>query len=205
MPRATQTDLAVLAALSVQPMTGYALRDAIRLHLGSFWSESFGQIYPALARLRDEGFVGTVEGERSGSSTHHLTAAGRVRLVELMREPAVMTPPRNGMLLRLFFGDVIGAEACRALVAEARELATAQLGQLAEARRETEAEPEELPQKPYWLMTISAGEHTARAAIAWADETIAALDALSASGASGGIRQLSLRPAATSRRAPAGS
>ena len=182
MPRGTQTDLAVLAALSVQPMTGYALRDAIRMHLGAFWSESFGQIYPALARLRDEGLVGTTEGERPGSSTHHLTPAGRARLIELMREPATMTPPRNGMLLRLFFGDVIGADACRALVAEARGLAVSQLDTLADARRVTEAEPDELPQKPYWLMTISAGEHTARASIAWADETLAALDALIASG-----------------------
>ena len=89
-----------------------------------------------------------------------------------------MTPPRNGMLLRLFFGDVIGADACRALVAEARGLAVGQLDTLADARRVTEAEPDELPQKPYWLMTISAGEHTARASIAWADETLAALDAL---------------------------
>lgn len=182
MPRATQTDLAVLAALSVEPMTGYALRDAIREHLGAFWSESFGQIYPALARLRDEGLVGTTEGERPGSSTHHLTASGRARLIELMREPAVMTPPRNGMLLRLFFGDVIGAAACRALVVEARERAASQLAALDEARRATEAEPDELPQRPYWLMTISAGEHTARASLAWADETLAALDALIASG-----------------------
>jgi hypothetical protein len=30
---------------------------------------------------------------------------------------------------------------------------------------------------PYWLLTISAGEHTARAALAWADESLAALDA----------------------------
>jgi DNA-binding PadR family transcriptional regulator len=183
VPRATQTDLAVLAALSVQPMTGYALRDAIRTHLGAFWSESFGQIYPALTRLRADGLVDTTDGERPGSSTFHLTAAGRARLVELMREPAASAPPRNGMLLRLFFGDVLGARACRELVAESREAALRQLDELAVARRETEAEPDDLPQRPYWLMTISAGEHTAHAAIAWADETIAALDALIASGA----------------------
>jgi DNA-binding PadR family transcriptional regulator len=178
MPRATQTDLAVLAALSVQPMTGYAVRDAIRTHLGAFWSESFGQIYPALARLRDEGLVASAEGERTGSSTYALTPEGRARLVELMREPATSTPPRNGTLLRLFFGDAIGATACRELVAEYRVLAEGKLAELAAARRETEAEPADLPQRPYWLMTISAGEHTARAAIAWADETLAALDAL---------------------------
>ena len=45
MARPSQTDLAVLAALSIGPMTGYALRETITTELGSFWSESFGQIY----------------------------------------------------------------------------------------------------------------------------------------------------------------
>jgi DNA-binding PadR family transcriptional regulator len=178
MPRSTQTDLAVLAALSIQPMTGYALRDAIRVHLGAFWSESFGQIYPTLARLRTDGLVAAGDGDRSGSSVHSLTPAGRARLVELMREPATSAPPRNGMLLRLFFGNVLGAAACRDLVAEARAQAVAMLDHLAIARREAEAGPGDVPQRPYWLMTISAGEHSARAAIAWADETLAALDTL---------------------------
>ncbi len=178
MPRATQTDLAVLAVLSIEPMTGYALRDAIRRHLGAFWSESFGQIYPTLARLRDDGLVAAGDGDRSGSSVHSLTAAGRARLVELMREPPGSAPPRNGMLLRLFFGSVLGAAACRELVADARAQAIGMLEQLATARRETEAARVDLPQRPYWLMTISAGEHSARAAIAWADETLAALDTL---------------------------
>jgi DNA-binding PadR family transcriptional regulator len=178
MPRATQTDLAVLAVLSIEPMTGYAVRDAIRVHLGAFWSESFGQIYPALARLRAEGLVTAGDGDRSGSSTHSLTPTGRARLVELMGEPPTAAPPRNGMLLRLFFGSVLGAAACRELVTDARTRAVAMLEGLAVARRETEAEPADLPQRPYWLMTISAGEHTARAAIAWADETLAALDEL---------------------------
>jgi DNA-binding PadR family transcriptional regulator len=52
MPRSSQTETAVLGALSVMPMTGYALREAIRDVLGHFWSESFGQIYPTLAAER---------------------------------------------------------------------------------------------------------------------------------------------------------
>ncbi len=51
--RTNQTDTAVLGALSVMPMTGYAVRESIRDVLGHFWSESFGQIYPALASARD--------------------------------------------------------------------------------------------------------------------------------------------------------
>ena len=54
MARERQTDLAVLGALSIAPMTGYALREGIRDVLGQFWSESFGQIYPTLARLEGE-------------------------------------------------------------------------------------------------------------------------------------------------------
>ena len=30
---------------------------------------------------------------------------------------------------------------------------------------------------PFWLLTVSAGEHSARATIAWADESLAALAA----------------------------
>lgn len=176
MSRGNQTDLAVLAVLSVGPLTGYAVREAVTTHLGAFWSESFGQIYPALARLRDAGLVETDAGERGGSSIHRLTAAGRARLVELMREEPVATPPRNGLLLRLFFGDALGPEACRALVAESRAGAEARLAALAAARRE--AEDDDPAHRPYRLMTISAGEHAARAALAWADETLAALDAL---------------------------
>lgn len=176
MTRSSQTDLAVLAVLSVAPLTGYAVRDAVTTHLGAFWSESFGQIYPTLARLRADGLVATDAGDRGGSSVHRLTPSGRERLVELMRQAPVSTPPRNGILLRLFFGNVLGAEACRALVAESRAVAETRLAALAAAR--AEAEHDDPTHRPYRLITISAGEHSARAAIAWADETLATLDAL---------------------------
>jgi len=177
MSRPAQTDLAVLAALSIEPMTGYTVRDVIHTRLGSFWSESFGQVYPALARLRAEGLVDSGTGDRTGSSIHRLTDAGRARLVELMLEPPVSTRPRNGVLLRLFFGDAIGADACRRLVEQTRDRARALLAELEVARRETETGVDEA-QRPYRLLTISAGEHSARAAIAWAEESLAVLRTL---------------------------
>lgn len=176
MAKPSQTELAVLAALSVRPMTGYAAREAIVTELGMFWSESFGQIYPALARLREAGLVEAVQAQGSRSAVHRLTPAGRERLVELLREPVVASPPRNGMLLRLFFGDVLGPAACAELVLDARRRAEETLARLADARRGAEAENH--PQQPYWLMTVSAGEHAARATLAWADETLAALESL---------------------------
>lgn len=182
MAKQSQTELAVLAALSVKPMTGYALREAITTHLGSFWSESFGQIYPALSRLRADGLVVADLGARGTSSVHRLTDAGRAMLIELLRQPVSTAPPRNGLLMRIFFGDVLGPAACRELVEDARRRSADLLADLAIARSEAEAEPLTDPHRAYWLMTISAGEYAARAATAWADETLSALASMAPTG-----------------------
>jgi DNA-binding PadR family transcriptional regulator len=179
--RANQTETAVLGALSVEPMTGYALRETIRDVLGHFWSESFGQIYPTLAELERQGLVKRRGSPRPGSSTFAITASGRARLKELLAQPIRPVPPRNGLMLRLFFGRHLGPEACRSLVLEARADAERRLAQYEAIRKELEQEADHTEDRPFWLLTVSAGEHTARAAIAWADETLAALDEIGAS------------------------
>jgi DNA-binding PadR family transcriptional regulator len=179
MARESQTDAVVLAALSIEPMTGYVLRQQVQHNLGHFWNESFGQIYPALARLSEQQLIErTHEGEqRANSAPYRLTPAGRSRLVELLSTPPTPTTPRNGLLLRLFFGNAIGEEACRRLVTDARTQAESQLAYLAEARREATDESNGENAR-YFLITISAGEHAARATILWANETLVALDSV---------------------------
>jgi len=177
MARASQTETAVLGALSFMPMTGYALREAIRDVLGHFWSESFGQIYPALAELEQRGDVRRAGSGRTGASTFDITRAGKARLKELLGQPIQQVPPRNGLMLRLFFGRQLGPLACRSLVLGARAEAERRLAQFDAIRREPPDE-ETAQDRPYWLLTVSAGEHSARAAIDWADEALAALDEL---------------------------
>lgn len=167
--------MAVLGALSVEPMSGYALREAIRDVLGHFWNESFGQIYPTLTRLEEQGHVARQPGARPGSSVFMLTPSGRARLHALLSEPLQTAPPRNGLLLRLFFGRVLGAAACRKLVEATRAQVHASLASYAEIRRTTAAEG---GVDPYIGVTLSFGEHIARATLAWADETLATLSRL---------------------------
>lgn len=178
MARSAQTEVAVLGALGVEPMTGYALRQAIHDVLGHFWSESFGQIYPTLSSLEEGGFV-----RRDGdgrSAPYRITSAGRRRLRGLLAQPVQQVPPRNGLLLRLFFGRQLGPPACRQLVADARADAERQLERLSAIRAEMALEPQYADDQPYWTITVSAGEHAARATIAWADETLVALDRIGA-------------------------
>jgi DNA-binding PadR family transcriptional regulator len=159
-------------------MTGYALREEIRQVLGHFWSESFGQIYPALAELQRAGLIEAGQGTRAGSSTYALTPQGRDRLAGLLRQPHQSAPPRNALMLRLFFGHALGVDACRDLIRQAKGDAEQRLAQFQAIRAEIAADPH-AEHHPYWLLTVSAGEHTARAAIAWADESLRTLGQLS--------------------------
>lgn len=187
MARSSQTHLAVLGALSVEPMTGYAVRAAITQTLGHFWSESFGQIYPTLTELTARGEIRPTEPGRTSGSRFELTDAGRSRLRELLAEPAAVSPPRNGLLLRLFLGGQLGSAHCRVLVQESADRASAMLAGYATIRTETEAEiaaaraaddTAAAASAAYRLLTLSAGEYAAHAHLAWAAETLATLATL---------------------------
>ncbi|WP_068924301.1 PadR family transcriptional regulator [Planobispora rosea] len=175
MARRSQTETAVLGALSMHPMTAYALREAIRDVLGHFWSESFGQIYPTLGALERQGHVERREGPRSGSSTFVITDSGTARLRELLNEPITAAPPRNGLLLRLFFGRTLGVRKCRELLLEAKADAERNLAGYEGLARKISAEEKDSPDLPYVLTTISAGRRSAENVIAWADEALALL------------------------------
>lgn len=174
MARTSQTETAVLGALSIEPMSGYALRAAIIDTLGHFWRESFGQIYPALARAEAAGHVRRRAGGRTSGSVFELTEPGRRRLRELLAEPVEAAPARNGLLLRLFFGDVLGPRACRELLVDADRRAGQLLETYAATRRELADEDD--PGRPYRLLTLSYGEAMARALREWVRESAAELE-----------------------------
>ncbi len=178
MPRAgrrSQTEIAVLGGLSIQSMTGYALREAIRDVLGHFWSESFGQIYPTLSALTEQGLIVARPGSRPSSSVFEITSAGRQRLHELLREPFDAAPPRDGLLLRLFFGRSLGVAYCRDLLVTTRAQAQVALAEYEELARTLTVTEAGSPDLPFTLVTVAAGRHSAAARIAWADEALALL------------------------------
>ncbi|WP_411722564.1 hypothetical protein [Mycetocola sp.] len=75
-------------------------------------------------------------------------------------------------MLRLFFGAQLGPEKCADLVLSAREAAEQRLVELGAARAELLEDTRLVADAPYVLLTIAAGEHSARAAITWADEAL---------------------------------
>jgi DNA-binding PadR family transcriptional regulator len=52
-----KTRFAVLGILSYGPMSGYDIKKFYEKNVAGFWSESYGQIYPILKRLAEEGHL----------------------------------------------------------------------------------------------------------------------------------------------------
>ena len=182
----TATPDALLGLLSMAPMSGYDIRMVISQSIGHFWSESFGQIYPALKRLTAEGFVEKKTERQKGRPDRHvysLTKAGRERLGEWLIISAKAEVPRNELLLKLFFGSHAPVSASRenveAFVATQEAALKVYAGITKELKRNRTGDP----QLPFWMMTLSYGTHYSRALVKWGTETLKQLDAIERAGA----------------------
>jgi DNA-binding PadR family transcriptional regulator len=184
----TATPDAVLGLLSMAPMSGYDMRAMISQSIGHFWSESFGQIYPALKRLTAEGYVERKTERQKGRpdrNVYSLTVKGSERLQEWLMIPAVREVPRNELLLKLFFGSHAPLSASRenvqAFVARQEAAQKVYAGIARDLKRLRAVDP----QLPFWLMTVSYGQHYSGALVKWGRETLKQLDAIERSAKKG--------------------
>ena len=111
-PDARSSHFAILGLLSLEPQSGYDLRKAARETIGHFWSESYGQIYPALRALEAEGLVrphvrprAKPQEGRSDRQVWEITEQGHEALERWMVVGPRARPPRHELLLKLFFGS----------------------------------------------------------------------------------------------------
>jgi len=123
----------LLGLLQGEPQTGYDLARAIRGELDPAWIAGYSQIYPALARLRRQGWVLLrVLGPRHGPRRllYRVTAAGRRELGRWLAEPP--PPPRGNdtALLRLALLDALAPGDRRRALAAAEGAVAAEVERL---------------------------------------------------------------------------
>jgi len=174
------TPFAVLGLLRIRPMSGYDLRKEAATSVGFFWSESYGQLYPALKSLAAAGLIRRRPGGAIGGrerQVYEITRKGRGALARWRAEPPREAPVRSELLLKLFLGDraSTGPELAWIDALAAREAAA--LREFGRIRRELERQPGH-PSLPFWLITLSYGEHRSRAVHRWCAETRRTLRAL---------------------------
>jgi|AP45_3_1055517.scaffolds.fasta_scaffold20892_2 DNA-binding PadR family transcriptional regulator len=102
--KTSRTLYAILGMLSKQDASGYDLKKKLEKERYHFWNESYGQIYPMLHRLLEEGWaeVETTESEAGREKKiYSLTDAGRNHLQRWLRQPAQDFSMRDEVVLRL--------------------------------------------------------------------------------------------------------
>lgn len=180
--RSRSTPFAILGLLGLAPMSGYDIRKEIASSIGHFWSESYGQIYPALRDLSRQGLIRVQPGAAGGGRerrVYEITPKGRRALREWRAEPPRPAPVRNELLLKLFFGAPGDGVAEIAWLEQLASDETASLREFRRLRALLRDEQRNHPSLPYWLAVLSYGEHRSRASLRWARETSSALRKLS--------------------------
>jgi len=102
----------ILGMLRFRPRSGYDIKTVVDRSTRFFWAASYGQIYPELRRLEQDGLIEGEDAPSGGRSrrVYKLTKAGRDARREWLFGSTVTIELRDESLLRLFFADVLPRE-----------------------------------------------------------------------------------------------
>src|SRR6266568_4315606 len=151
MAKENKSKYAVMGVLSICPSSGYDIRKFMECSTSNFWSESYGQIYPILKQLVEEG------------------------LGDWLSESVESAVERNELLLKLFFGAHIPLEKNKEHVHAFQELQSRLLEKYVDIERELSAAAQDDETLSYRLLTVRYGIHRCRAMLTWCDETLVTL------------------------------
>jgi len=175
MKNSSKTQYALLGALSIHPMSGYEIKKMLAESTNYFWNESNGQIYPTLTKLAKNKLV-TIEEQMVGAKIkkiYTITKDGQVKLREWLMKDFEYYPPRDELLLKLFYGQNVSPnvsihhiqkhlQKCQELLKIYNNIEKKLMLLVKQGKRPV-----------YFLLTVKAGVGAAKAEIAWCKESIA--------------------------------
>ncbi len=195
MPLPRRTTFPILGLLADRPMSGYDLKQAIQATFGHFWTESFGQIYPELARLSESGMIrsapasahdgetaraqptdegGSLGGRRGRRGAprqeYELTDGGRAALDDWLAVPARSQVRRNELLLKLYFAGQRAPSIGLEHIARQRADLGRRLAVLSRVESRLRNVLDDSPELVGWLAGVRHGVLAAEAGLRWCDE-----------------------------------
>ena len=130
----SSTARVILGMLAVAPRSGYDIKAVSDRSTRFFWAASYGQIYPELKRLAEDGLIEPVEEDEGGRrrTSYALTGRGREAVSEWMESQDLIHELRDEGLLKLFFAGVLGTDELLAVLERKRAGHEAELARLRE-------------------------------------------------------------------------
>ena len=109
----------ILGYLSWQPLTGYDLKKIIAASETLPWTANNNQIYRALVKLHENGWVSKTVQDQEGAPDKHIyraTAAGREALREWVQTPPGPPQGKKAFLHQLMWADLLEDEEIEGLL-----------------------------------------------------------------------------------------
>lgn len=170
----SKTKYALLGALSIEPMSGYEIKKMMAQSTNYFWSESNGQIYPELAKLAKNKFV-TVEEKMVGAKIkkiYTITKIGREKLKEWLMQDFEYYPPRDELLLKLFYGQNVAPKFSIQQIQKHLKKCQGLQKIYQGVEKELSMLVKQGRRPVYFLLTVKAGTGAVKTEIAWCKESI---------------------------------
>lgn len=194
-----KTRFAILGLLSWKPMSGYDIKKLVDVGLSHFWNENYGQIYPTLELLVEDGLA-TKQADRSSGKRRRflytITRQGQRAFHDWLNEPTSAPIVRNELQLKFFLSCNLPKQERIRLIEEYRAQQQAVLDEYQQSEhvlRQALSDrryPDELAeildlaqsdgrrraqQCQIFLFTLRHGTHVIAARLAWCDEVLQSL------------------------------
>ena len=151
----SKTSYVILGMLRLGKRTGYEIKSLVDISTRFFWTASYGQIYPELARLEERGLVRGSDDRSNGRRrrAYELTSTGERALHDwLTSQEPLHNELRHEGALKFFFSDSLTPEE---QIAQLRHIRSTHEALAEQLRAIAPAEPEGKPPAP--LMTLEFG------------------------------------------------
>lgn len=179
---------ALLGLISYQPSTGYELRITFSKSVQFFWNATLPQIYRTLNQMESQGWL-TVKVEpqegKPSRKIYSITEEGMGELKRWLVSKPEITPERNPLLLKLFFGRMIDAEALNKIIVGCQEYHKKLLEQYdTETVNVIQYYADACSSKAdaaFWRLTLDFGQRYSKMVTEWCDHVLRTISPTNAS------------------------
>ncbi len=133
----SELEVALLALLSIRPMTGYEIQRRQARALAPWWETPRTQIYPKLRELQRRGLIEheyVVQESKPNKRLYSLGPAGAEALTSWLGSTISAPEMRHHMMMRLFLGNLLPIEQVSRLLTDYRDRMAARAASFRQAR-----------------------------------------------------------------------
>lgn len=176
MPKTSVTFYIILGNLNFGPQSGYDIKKGIEDSTGEFWKVNYGQIYPMLKSMVEEGYAVLLSDQEEGKrerKVYQITQKGTEEFYEWLAQPINFNNPQgNELLVKLFFGKNAPVRDSIRRLKEYRRTCVDYLERMEKIQAEVQIQLAGNVQLDYSIITVRFGLMTMKARIEWCDECI---------------------------------